>query len=140
MRIEQKNIFIFTESLNSQDYTFPIPANTAADAAEIFKAFLSKIMMNLALEFPSVSKVSTISPVQPVENASALLEELRVIALVDQIAVFRKQLPRDAKKGISYPEAVKKLTDLDHVPENYALIISKLEAIRKENDEIIKGK
>lgn len=130
MHIEKQTVFRFVFPFLGQDATFNIVAEDQPEAAEKLKKWMNDTMVELSIAFPKSGPTDTLK-----EKPKAM-EELRIMAL---IAELDKYIP--IPEGSSVAESVTRLVSTEYEPNNYPLIIDKLESLKNayETGKIKKG-
>lgn len=123
MRIEQNSVFMFTFETTGGNLAIPVAGQTREEAAEKLKGMLSKIMQELAMEFPKIAPVPT-----TISNSEIGISGLTEIAK-DRIEGLLAQLGGNNLNESAKSETLKNWTGLDFIPTNYAKIVNELELI-----------
>lgn len=128
MQIEDKHIFLFKFPFVAGDISFSIVADTKEDAVDMLQKWLQRTMTEISLAFPKVEAVP--------QNQSSIVPqeviELKIISLAAELAKY------GIKQGKTTKETVEKLTKIDYTPENYPSIITELEKIKQDAQDIKK--
>lgn len=134
MRIDESIVFVFQFDTNDMGgVTFPMRAKTREEAADNLQKCLMRIQSELAMEFPKTSPaVSTNTsgplPVAAADGLSDILLE-RIDALLGTLGA--SGLNTEAKAA-----TVKKWTELDFTPANYAQIVHAFELIASGGKDV----
>lgn len=131
MRLDETRVYLFTFKTDQGDVQFPMRSETREEAVEKMQQTLSRMQVELSMDFPKVYNVLATPVVETLHYSQVPAEvlELRINTLLADMGAGELQ-------GKAKADTIKQWTDLPFKEENYTKIITELELIKTGQKEV----